>query len=330
MDHKASLPKAVIISVVSPVFNNAGSIFELVDRIVAIRNAEFPRYQLEIVLVDDGSSDNSVIEIQSRFTHEYSKVKLRLLRLSRNFGQVSAIVAGLAACEGEVCVVISADLQDPPELIAHLVEKWEAGSEVVIAAREERNDGLLSTLFSRVSYSVARRRYKDMPRGGFDFFLLSRRAKDQFVTKPGRKRFLQGEIFELGLARSFVPYERLSRTVGRSQWRFWKRVEYFVDLVIASTNVPMRAATLLGFLSVVTSTIYGLVVLASRVFGVVPDGGWTPIVLLTLFFGGLTVFLLGLIGEYIWRIYEETSGRRQYLIESESSSDLNAKFGGDL
>lgn len=330
MDHGALHPKSLTISVVSPVFNNAGSVSELIDRTVAIRNAKFPNYQLEIVLVDDSSSDDSVNEIKSRLTHEYFGVKLRLLRLSRNFGQVSAIVAGLTVCEGEACVVISADLQDPPELIAQLVDRWEAGSEVVIAARQERNDGLISTVFSRVSYSVARRRYKEMPRGGFDYFLLSRRAKDQFVAKPGRKRFLQGEVFELGLARSIFPYERLSRTAGKSQWRFWKRVEYFIDLVLASTNVPMRAATLLGFSSVVASMIYGLVVLASRVFGEVPGGGWTPIVLLTLFFGGLTVFLLGLIGEYIWRIYEETSGRRQFLIESESSSRSDPKLDENL
>ena len=127
-------------------------------------------------------------------------------------------------------------------------------------------------------------------------------------------------MFELGLTRSAVPYERLKRPIGKTQWRFWKRVEYFVDLVLASTNVPMRAATLLGFVSVVASAVYAMVVILSRLFGVVPGDGWTPVVLLTLFFGGLTVFLLGLIGEYVWRIYEETSGKLQYLIEFEQAS----------
>ena len=308
------------LSVVSPVFNNAGSLSELVKRIVSSRDTEFPSYQLEVVLVDDGSSDSSASEIQSLLSAPHSGTTIRLLRLSRNFGQVSAIVAGLAASHGDARVVISADLQDPPEVISQLVQHFEHGSEVVVAARKERNDGILATLFSRASYAVARRRYKDMPRGGFDFFLLSRRACEQFVAKPGRKRFLQGEVFELGLTRSTVPYERLKRPIGKTQWRFWKRVEYFVDLVLASTNVPMRAATLLGFVSVVASAVYAMVVILSRLFGVVPGEGWTPIVLLTLFFGGLTVFLLGLIGEYVWRIYEETSGKRQYLIEFEQAS----------
>lgn len=321
MDPQVPTAREKTLSVVSPVFNNAGSLAELVDRLIAVCEICLPHYQLEIILVDDASFDDSVSVIRSQLAKGGSSVKIRLVRLSRNFGQVSAIAAGLAVSNGDACVVISADLQDPPELIAQLVEKWETGSEVVIAARSERNDGVSASIFSRASYFVARRRYSDMPRGGFDFFLLSRRAVDQFVTKPGRKRFLQGEVFELGFSRSVVCYERGIRPVGKSQWRFWKRVEYFIDLVLASTNVPMRAATLLGFVSVLASTIYALVVVLSRVFGVVPGSGWTPVVLLILFFGGLTIFLLGLVGEYIWRIYEETSGKRQYLIEVEQSSD---------
>lgn len=313
-------PQKPILSVISPVFNNAGTLSELVKRIVDTRDTEFPNYRLEVVLVDDGSSDTSVSEIQSLLSVPLSGTTIRLLRLSRNFGQVSAIVAGLAASKGDARVVISADLQDPPEVISQLVQHFERGSEVVVATREERNDGNMAALFSRASYAVARRRYKDMPRGGFDFFLLSRRACEQFVAKPGRKRFLQGEVFELGLTRSSIPYERLKRPIGKTQWRFWKRVEYFVDLVLASTSVPMRAATLLGFVSVVASAVYSTVIIIYRLFGVVPGEGWTPIVLLMLFFGGLTVFLLGLIGEYVWRIYEETSGKRQYLVEFEQAS----------
>lgn len=312
--------QAPLLSVVSPVFNNAGTLCELVKRIVGTRDSTFPNYQMEVVLVDDGSSDASVSELQSLLSVPHSGTTIRLLRLSRNFGQVSAIVAGLAASKGDARVVISADLQDPPEVISQLVQHFERGSEVVVATREERNDGKMAALFSRASYAVARRRYKDMPRGGFDFFLLSRRACEQFVAKPGRKRFLQGEVFELGLTRSSVSYERLKRPIGKTQWRFWKRVEYFVDLVLASTNVPMRAATLLGFVSVVASAVYSLIIVIARLFGTVPGAGWTPIVLLTLFFGGLTVFLLGLIGEYVWRIYEETSGKRQYLVEFEQVS----------
>jgi len=315
--------QAPLLSVVSPVFNNAGTLRELVKRIVGTRDRTFPNYQLEVVLVDDGSSDASVSELQSLLSVPHSGTTIRLLRLSRNFGQVSAIVAGLAASKGDARVVISADLQDPPEVISQLVQHFERGSEVVVATREERNDGKMAALFSRASYAVARRRYKDMPRGGFDFFLLSRRACEQFVAKPGRKRFLQGEVFELGLTRSSVSYERLKRPIGKTQWRFWKRVEYFVDLVLASTNVPMRAATLLGFVSLVASAVYSLIVVIARLFGMVPGAGWTPIVLLALFFGGLTVFLLGLIGEYVWRIYEETSGKRQYLVEFEQVSPPN-------
>ncbi|MFZ9844078.1 MAG: glycosyltransferase family 2 protein, partial [Ilumatobacteraceae bacterium] len=293
------------VSVVSPVFNNAGTIKQLVQRIVGTRDSGFPEAALEIILVDDGSSDGSLGEMRDVLSSSAPSTSLKVLRLSRNFGQVSAIVAGLSICSGDAAIVISADLQDPPELMSKMVEGWRNGAEVVIAAREAREDGAVSSLFSRMSYAVARRPYREMPRGGFDYFLLSRRATAQFVAKPGRKRFLQGEIFELGFQRLILNYVREKRKVGKSQWRFWKRFEYFVDLVLASTSSPIRAATFVGFLGVIASIVYAVVVTVARILGAVPIDGWTPLILITLFFGGITVFLLGLIGEYIWRIYDE-------------------------
>jgi len=304
------------VSVVSPVFNNAGTIKHLVQRIVGTRDSGFPEAALEIILVDDGSSDGSLGEMRDVLSSRAPSTSLKVLRLSRNFGQVSAIVAGLSICSGDAAIVISADLQDPPELMSKMVEGWRNGAEVVIAARETREDGAVSSLFSRMSYAVARRPYREMPRGGFDYFLLSRRATAQFVAKPGRKRFLQGEIFELGFQRLILNYVREKRKVGKSQWRFWKRFEYFVDLVLASTSSPIRAATFVGFLGVIASIVYAVVVTVARLTGAVPIDGWTPLILITLFFGGITVFLLGLIGEYIWRIYDEVSGKRQFLVES--------------
>jgi glycosyltransferase involved in cell wall biosynthesis len=309
------------ISVISPVFNNAGTIRQLVQRIVATRDTGFPGASLEIILVDDGSTDDSLRETRDVLARDLPSTSLKVLRLSRNFGQVSAIVAGLSMSSGDASIVISADLQDPPELMSKMVEGWRNGAEVVIAAREAREDGAMSSMFSRLSYAVARRPYREMPRGGFDYFLLSRRAAAQFVAKPGRKRFLQGEIFELGFQRVILNYVREKRKVGKSQWKFWRRFEYFVDLVLASTSSPIRAATFVGFLGVFASIVYAVIVTVARVAGAVPIDGWTPLILITLFFGGITVFLLGLIGEYIWRIYDEVSGKRQFLVEAIESGD---------
>lgn len=307
-------PKSV--SVVSPVYNNHGSIRQLVRRIIAVGKARFPNAQLEIILVDDGSTDESLAEAREAAAHSALDASVKVLRLSRNFGQVSAIVAGLSISSGDATIVISADLQDPPELMGDMVEAWMSGAEVVVAARGERDDGHVNSLFSRLSYAVARRSYRDMPRGGFDYFLLSRRAAEQFVSKPGRKRFLQGEVFELGYRRHVLHYVRERREVGKSQWKFWKRFEYFVDLVLASTSLPIRAATFVGFLAVLASIVYGAVVVVARALGAIPIDGWTPLILITLFFGGITVFLLGLVGEYVWRIYDEVSGKRQFLVEA--------------
>lgn len=304
------------LSVVSPIYNNAGTIRQLVQRVVAIRDARFPDLSLEIILVDDGSTDTSLAEAREAVTNTARDTSVRVLRLSRNFGQVSAIVAGLSISSGDATVVISADLQDPPELMGDMIKAWRSGAEVVVAAREKRKDGQVNSWFSRLSYSVARRSYREMPRGGFDYFLLSRRATEQFVSKPGRKRFLQGEIFELGFRRHVLHYVREQRKIGRSQWKFWKRFEYFVDLVLASTSLPIRAATFVGFLAVLASIVYGAVVVVARALGAIPIDGWTPLILITLFFGGITVFLLGLVGEYVWRIYDEVSGKRQFLVEA--------------
>jgi dolichol-phosphate mannosyltransferase len=316
-----SAPSIPTVSVVSPVYNNVGTIESLVARTLAARDAGFPESALEIILVDDGSTDASLQEIREVTSKPMNRATVKVLRLSRNFGQVSAIVAGVSICTGDAVIVISADLQDPPELMSDMVKAWNGGAEVVIAAREERNDGVLSTIFSRMSYAVARRPYREMPRGGFDYFLLSRRAASQFVAKPGRKRFLQGEVFDLGFRREVLHYVRERRPVGKSQWKFWKRFEYFVDLVLASTSLPIRAATFVGFLAVIASVVYSVVVTVARLLGEVPINGWTPLILITLFFGGITVFLLGLIGEYIWRIYDEVSGKRQYLVESVESDE---------
>ena len=304
------------LSVVSPIYNNAGTIRQLVQRVVAIRDARFPDLSLEIILVDDGSTDTSLAEAREAVTNTARDTSVRVLRLSRNFGQVSAIVAGLSISSGDATVVISADLQDPPELMGDMIKAWRSGAEVVVAAREKRKDGQVNSWFSRLSYSVARRSYREMPRGGFDYFLLSRRATEQFVSKPGRKRFLQGEIFELGFRRHVLHYVREQRKIGKSQWKFWKRFEYFVDLVLASTSLPIRAATFVGFLAVLASIVYGAVVVVARALGAIPIDGWTPLILITLFFGGITVFLLGLVGEYVWRIYDEVSGKRQFLVEA--------------
>jgi len=307
-------PKSL--SVISPVYNNGGSIRQLVLRIIAVGKARFPDMQLEIILVDDGSTDESLAEARAVAATSARDASVKVLRLSRNFGQVSAIVAGLSISSGDATIVISADLQDPPELMGDMVEAWRKGSEVVVAAREERDDGHANSLLSRVSYAVARRAYRDMPRGGFDYFLLSRRAAEQFVSKPGRKRFLQGEVFELGYRRHILQYVRERRKVGKSQWKFWKRFEYFVDLLLASTSLPIRAGTFVGFLSVLASIVYGSVVVVARVLGATPIDGWVPLILVALFFGGITLFLLGLVGEYVWRIYDEVSGKRQFLVDA--------------
>ncbi len=300
------------ISYVLPVYNNAGSIQASCEAIRTLFDAELSMHSYEIVLVDDGSRDASWEEMQAAAAADS---RVRLLRFTRNFGQVPALIAGFQHCTGEASICMSADQQDPAELTVDMVRAWETGSEIVIAHRSDREDALGAQLFSKLAYAALRASNKSIPQGGFDFVLMGRTALDDFLSYRGRNRFFQGDILWAGRRTTFLPYTRRARKVGKSQYTFGKKLKLFFDFLLDGSYLPIRIMSLCGALTAVLGALYAAVIVLAWAFGMTPFSGWAPLMIVLLLIGGVIMMMLGIIGEYLWRILDEVKQKPLYMIE---------------
>ena len=276
-----------------------------------------PQDDYEVIFVDDGSRDGSYAEMQE-VSGEDPKVKL--LRFTRNFGQVPAIIAGYEAAQGDAVINISADLQDPVELTSTMVEHWRSGSQVVVAFREDREDSFGAKLFSRLAYGALRASNKDIPEGGFDFVLMGRKALGAFLSYRGRNRFYQGDILWAGFPTTYIPYVRRKREVGRSQYTFSKKLKLFFDFILDGSYLPIRLMSLAGLLIALSGIAYAAVIVIAWFSGLTPFSGWAPLMIALLLLSGTIMLMLGLIGEYLWRILDEVKAKPLYMIQ-ESPKD---------
>lgn len=299
------------LSVVIPVFQNSESLEELVNRIHNVSNKL--NVSSEIIAVDDGSTDESrkiLSELQKN-----KEFKIKIISLTKNFGQVPAIFAGLRNSSGSATVVISADLQDPPEIIEELYGFYLSGFEIVIAHRKSREDTLLNRLTSTIAYSLLRRDLELLPKGGFDFFLIGDKARGRICATRGRNLFLQGELLHTGFVPKIVPYNREKRKFGKSTWSFSKRLSYFEDAVVDSARKPFTSMLRIGIFLAAFSFLTGLVSLVSYFVDQTPFPGFTPIFLSILFVGGLQLVLLSIVGQLVVRIYDINRNRIVYEVK---------------
>ena len=296
-----------MLSFVIPVYRNRGSIRLTYEQIVAMLGSSYPDLDYQFVFVDDGSDDGSLEEVLGLREDD---PRVEALSFSRNFGQVPAIVAGLRKARGDAVVVMSADLQDPVELIAEMVREWQAGSQVVVCYRIAREDSYVASMTSRIFYNLIRVSVPQMPSGGFDYVLLDRQPCTVLAQLRDRTRFFQGDILWLGFRTKFIPYERKQRTIGKSQWTLSKKVKYFIDGLLNTSYLPIRFMSLVGMLTALLGFFYALIVVYVRLTNQQPYIGYAPVVIVNLIIGGIIMVMLGIIGEYIWRIYDETRGAR--------------------
>jgi glycosyltransferase involved in cell wall biosynthesis len=302
-------------SVVIPVYFNEGS---LSTTFHALREKVFlplGHLTFEAIFVDDGSGDGSYAELlKLRDAH---RGVVRIIKLTRNFGQPAARLAGLRAARGRCVVHMTADGQDPPELIAAMLrEHLERGSEIVIGNRIGRDEGWWRVASSRVFYGLMRRlSFPDMPPWGFDYVLVGRRALDIILRNQDASPFFQGQVLWTGFRPAFLPYRRLRREVGRSRWTFGKKVKLLIDGVFGYSFAPIRAISVMGLLSAIGGFgLAGAIVLRKLLHGTsVP--GWAGIVVVMLVLGGVQMLMLGVIGEYVWRGLAESRRRDLYVIE---------------
>lgn len=301
-----------MLSIVVPVYHNSHSLPILIERFSTIIETELQGDQFEFVFVDDGSGDDS-FSVLERLSQKDSRIAI--VRLSRNFGSNAAILAGLSCTKGEAVTVISADLQDPPELIPKMVRAWRDGNQVVLAARNKRRDPLASKLFSSITNRLLRLLvFPDYPPRGFDFMLLDHRVVDIIVSMKEMNAYIFGLAMWVGFQRKFIFYDRIAREHGRSRWTFSKKIKYFADIFVAFSYLPLRIASLTGLLLALAGFIYALFLIGMRLFSLNPVPGWTSIIVVVLMTSGMQLLLLGVIGEYIWRILDESRDRPPYIV----------------
>lgn len=301
------------ISFIIPVFRNEGSIKLTCDKIISLFLSKTTELNFEIILINDGSDDDSWAEINVLAT---SDTRIKALSFSRNFGQVPAMIAGARHSKGNAAVFMSADLQDPVELIDEMIQEWQKQkSEIVIFYRTDREDSIPAKLTSAIFYRFMKIANPKMPEGGFDYVLLDRKPLDVFTSIDERNRFFQGDILWMGFNIKFIPYKRQKRTIGKSQWSFSKKLKYFIDGSLNTSYIPIRFMSIMGITTAILGFIYAFVVAYARFIDKVPFKGYAPIVILLLIIGGLIMIMLGIIGEYLWRVYDESRKRPVYIIK---------------
>ena len=309
--------RAVVYSVVVPVYNEEQVLPEFHRELAKVlRSLGEP---FEIIYVDDGSADRSP-QILRSLTETQPQV--RGVRLSRNFGHQVALSAGLELAEGQAVITLDADLQDPPALIPELIARWREGAQVVLARRRRRRgEGLLKRASSRLFYRLLRRLSGlPLPLDSGDFRLLDGEVCLWLRGLPERHRYLRGLIGWAGFRQAEVPYDRQPRRAGRSKYPPVRMLRFALDGLTSFSSAPLRAASGLGALVTAGGLAYLLYVLYRRLIAGATVEGWASIVSLLVIFNGVTLMLLGILGEYVGRIYEEAKGRPLYVVRE--------RFGG--
>ena len=301
----------MMISFVVAVFHNENSLKITYDQIKKVFECQLFQHTFEIIFIDDGSTDNSwneILELRSLDN------RVKAISFTRNFGQMSAMLAGFDAAVGDAVINISADLQDPVNLVPLMFDQWMAGSEIVICYRVGRSDPFLAKLFSKLAYSILRLSIPQIPRGGFDYVLIDRKAMNAFNAIDVRHRFFQGDLLWTGYKIGLIPYERQKREFGISQYNFRKKLNNFYDAVLDSSFIPIRAISILGVMTSFLGFLYSISIIFSWAKGETPFNGWAPLMMINLIIGGVIMVMLGVLGEYIWRINAEVRKKPNYLI----------------
>jgi dolichol-phosphate mannosyltransferase len=310
-----------LVSVIIPVYYNEGNIPVTWKALEAALTRLPADHRWEVVFVEDGSGDQSYERLAEIFRGSADRV--RVVKLTRNFGQTAAILAGLRSARGDCCVVMSADLQDPPELIPEMVERWSGGQKkIVLATRMSREDSAIARWTSRSFYRLMRRyAVPNMPEGGFDFFLIDRRVVDLVNATEEKNTFLQGQILWTGFQPALIPYTRRRREIGASRWTLSSKIKYFVDGFATYTVAPIRLITVIGLVISVLSFGYATAIFFAKLFWEVPVEGWAPVMISILTLSGVHLIMLGIIGEYLWRSYHETRKLPNFVVESVLEKD---------
>lgn len=303
------------LSIVIPVYYNAESLPFLFEALQHLEDNLLQReVALELIFVDDGSGDDSFVELMKI---KRARPATKLVKLTRNFGNIRAEKTGYRYITGDCFCALSADLQDPPELIETMIDYWLKGEKFVICVREQRIDPPLTTFFANLFYKLVRGFViKDYPKGGFDLALMDK-ALLPYMLASGKNINTALFAYSLGFTPVKINYTRQKREHGKSRWTFTKKFNYFIDSILGFSVIPLHLISWVGIALAIFSFLYGLYQVLYVIFLGREVPGFASLFALTAFLSGLTLTMLGIIGQYIWRIFDEVNGAPESVVEIE-------------
>ena len=301
-----------VLSIIVTVFMSEENLKESFPRIVGLRD-QIPDFELEFIFVVDGSPDDSLALLR-RYKEDHPFIKI--ISFTRNFGAVNGFLAGLAKSKGDCVTVLPSDLQDPPELLVEMVEHWRKGFKAVYAIRRKREDSALTKWLASVYYLLLRAiAIPNYPRTGFDVFLIDRQVADELLNTQEKNSQIQNAVFMLGFEYAEIHYDRQERAHGKSSWTMAKKFKHFLDSFVSYSYVPIRLMTLFGVLASIVSFLYGVFIFIASFFVELEQPGWASLMVVMVFMLGTVMIMLGILGEYLWRILDEVRARSPYVID---------------
>lgn len=310
------------ISIVVPCYNEEEVLEATIASLTTLCDSQ-PEFDFEIVYVDDGSRDATFARLSEA---AWADPRMRVIRFARNFGHQIAVTAGIDAAQGDAVVLIDADLQDPPEVVREMIAKWQEGYDVVYGMRMSRaGESTFKLATARGFYRVLNRLSEvEIPLDTGDFRLMSRPVVDVLKAMPERHRFVRGMVAWIGFRQIALPYVRVERFAGTSKYPLRKMLRFAIDGILSFSTKPLQLSVALGLIAA-TLAILGIVyALALRIFTSIWVEGWTALMIAVLFIGGVQLFSLGILGEYVGRIYSEVKRRPLYVIGERVGYDDDA------
>lgn len=310
-------PDAPEISVVVPAFNEQETLEVLFDAVATSVSSAAESW--ELVIVDDGSRDRTRAIIDDLSARD---ARVRGVILSRNFGHEAAIEAGLRTARGQAVIVMDADMQDSPDALPRLIEAWRDGADVAYAVREGRKEGaLMRAAFSGFYRFASKTMSIDLPRDAGPFCLMSRRAVDALNDMREHGRYFPGLRAFVGFTQVGVPIERRERYAGETKYPLAKRTGLAIAAIFSFSKLPLRIATIVGIASAVIAVLLAIYFLVATLAGVDVERGWTSLMVVLLFIGGLQLMVLGIVGEYVGKVYDETRNRPTFIVAEQIGGD---------
>ena len=307
------------ISIVVPVYYNADTLMMLYEDMKAKILSELGDY--ELVFVDDGSGDESW-EIMNRIREMEKKGRVQCVRLSRNFGEHAALLAGLSVCTGDCAVTKQADLQEDSEIILEMYESWKKGNKVVLAVRKERDENPVKKFFAHMYYVIIHRFVQDrMPVGGCDCYLVDRQVIEVLERLDEKNSSLTLQVLWAGFKTDSIYFHRKDREVGKSRWTLSKKVKLAIDSMMSFSYAPIRFMSGVGFVFFILALILMIEVIVEKFTVGTPILGWASLMCVVLFSFGVMMLMMGMLGEYVWRALDAARNRPPFLIDEVRKSE---------